>query len=89
MNEKEILLKLGFKSKAGLRAYLKKLTDFYLTLNKNEKSVFLKSMASIDDALELFDDKKIDAKQLEDFIRANEPPGAPIFIIQGIGTRGD
>ncbi len=58
MSEKEILLKLGFKSKAGLRAYLKKLTDFYKTLNKNERSVFLNSMASIDDVLKLFDDQK-------------------------------
>lgn len=43
-------------------------------------------MASIDNALKLFDDEKIDAQQLQDFIRANEPPGAPVLFNVQCGT---
>lgn len=85
MSDERILKQIGM-SDAEVRAYLKKLDQFFEALGPKEKRVFLAGMHTVQEALHSFQGN-VTAEELLHFLKERTPPSATAVL--GIEGRHD
>jgi hypothetical protein len=78
MTDEDILRKIGL-SDEELKEFLRKVNEFFNTLNEKERGAFVKGLKSVEQATRELDED-LTPQDLEWFIRRHEPTIIPPFF---------